>query len=245
MSGSRVSVGLLIALGGAAALWVFLFRTRAGFAQQVGGLAPAAARYAGFSSRKALWVALLTSGGAAGLAGCAGSGRADRPAHALCAGGLRVCRDHRGLRRPAAPGGHGVFGRADEHVLYRRRTRAVAPGPAQVDHRGVPGPAAVHAAGLRHADCLPAQIHREDRSNGILCLAAGRDAERRHRAGHRRAGPADQRESRHRQPRGRGHDAVRGRRRLCHRGAHRQRLARLCRRHGRRRTCWPACSACW
>ena len=69
MSGSRVSVGLLIALAGVALAWVFLFRTRAGFAQQVGGLAPAAARYAGFSSRKALWVALLTSGGAAGLAG--------------------------------------------------------------------------------------------------------------------------------------------------------------------------------
>jgi general nucleoside transport system permease protein len=69
MSGSRVSVGLLIALACAAGLWVFLFRTRAGFAQQVGGLAPDAARYAGFSSRKALWVALLTSGGAAGLAG--------------------------------------------------------------------------------------------------------------------------------------------------------------------------------
>ncbi len=69
MQGSRVSIGLLIALAGAAALWVFLFRTRAGFAQQVGGLAPAAARYAGFSSRKALWVALLVSGGTAGLAG--------------------------------------------------------------------------------------------------------------------------------------------------------------------------------
>jgi general nucleoside transport system permease protein len=69
MQGSRVSIGLPIALAGAAALWVFLFRTRAGFAQQVGGLAPAAARYAGFSSRKALWVALLASGGAAGLAG--------------------------------------------------------------------------------------------------------------------------------------------------------------------------------
>jgi len=69
MSGSRVSVGLLIALAAAAGLWVFLFRTRAGFAQQVGGLAPDAARYAGFSSRKALWVALLTSGAAAGLAG--------------------------------------------------------------------------------------------------------------------------------------------------------------------------------
>lgn len=69
MAGSRVSIGLLIALAGAAALWVFLFRTRAGFAQQVGGLAPAAARYAGFSSRKALWTALMISGGAAGLAG--------------------------------------------------------------------------------------------------------------------------------------------------------------------------------
>ncbi len=69
VQGSRMSIGLLIALAAAAALWVFLFRTRAGFAQQVGGLAPAAARYAGFSSRKALWVALLVSGGAAGLAG--------------------------------------------------------------------------------------------------------------------------------------------------------------------------------
>jgi simple sugar transport system permease protein len=69
MSGSRVSVGLLLALAGVAVMGVFLFRTRAGFAQQVGGLAPAAARYAGFSSRKALWVALLVSGGAAGLAG--------------------------------------------------------------------------------------------------------------------------------------------------------------------------------
>ena len=69
MSGSRVSVGLFLALAGAVLMWVFLFRTRAGFAQQVGGLAPAAARYAGYSSRKALWLALLVSGGAAGLAG--------------------------------------------------------------------------------------------------------------------------------------------------------------------------------
>lgn len=69
MPGSRVSIGLLIALVGVALLWIFLFRTRAGFAQQVGGLAPHAARYAGFSSRRALWLALLVSGGAAGLAG--------------------------------------------------------------------------------------------------------------------------------------------------------------------------------
>jgi simple sugar transport system permease protein len=68
-SGSRVSIGVFFALLGVAGLWVFLFRTRAGFSLQVGGLAPAAARYAGFSSRKALWTALLISGGSAGLAG--------------------------------------------------------------------------------------------------------------------------------------------------------------------------------
>jgi simple sugar transport system permease protein len=69
ITGTRVNVGVLMALAGVGALWVFLFRTHAGFAQQVGGLAPDAARYAGFSSRKALWLALLTSGAAAGLAG--------------------------------------------------------------------------------------------------------------------------------------------------------------------------------
>ena len=69
VQGSRVNIGLLIALAGVAGMWMYLFRTYAGYAQQVGGLAPAAARYAGFSSRKALWVALLVSGGAAGLAG--------------------------------------------------------------------------------------------------------------------------------------------------------------------------------
>ncbi|MDO8252151.1 MAG: ABC transporter permease [Rhodoferax sp.] len=67
--GSRVSIGVFLALLGVLGTWVFLFRTRAGFAQQVGGLAPAAARYAGFASRRALWVALLVSGGMAGLAG--------------------------------------------------------------------------------------------------------------------------------------------------------------------------------
>jgi len=67
--GSRANIGVVLALLGVLGVWVFLFRTRAGFAQQVGGLAPAAARYAGFSARRALWTALLVSGGTAGLAG--------------------------------------------------------------------------------------------------------------------------------------------------------------------------------
>ena len=43
--GRRFDEPEVLALASAAALWVFLFRTRAGFALQVGGLAPAAARY--------------------------------------------------------------------------------------------------------------------------------------------------------------------------------------------------------
>lgn len=65
----RANIGVWIALVAVVVLWVFLFRSYRGFALQVGGLAPAAARYAGFSSRTALWVALLVSGGMAGLAG--------------------------------------------------------------------------------------------------------------------------------------------------------------------------------
>ncbi|HTU60406.1 MAG TPA: ABC transporter permease [Polyangiales bacterium] len=67
--GYRTDIGTPIALVAAAVFWVFMFRTYAGFRLQVGGLAPAAARYAGFSSRRALWTALLISGGMAGLAG--------------------------------------------------------------------------------------------------------------------------------------------------------------------------------
>jgi general nucleoside transport system permease protein len=68
-TGMRVNVGLVIALVMVVAFTVFLFRTYAGLKLQVGGLAPMAARYAGFSSRQALWTALLVSGGMAGLAG--------------------------------------------------------------------------------------------------------------------------------------------------------------------------------
>jgi ABC-type uncharacterized transport system permease subunit len=69
ISGFRADIGFLIALGCVGSVWLLLFRTYTGFQLQVGGLAPHAARYAGFSSRRALWIALLLSGGTAGLAG--------------------------------------------------------------------------------------------------------------------------------------------------------------------------------
>ena len=61
--------GFVIALIIAVAMWVFIMRTFKGYQLKVGGIAPAAARYAGFSSRYALWVCLLISGALAGLAG--------------------------------------------------------------------------------------------------------------------------------------------------------------------------------
>jgi simple sugar transport system permease protein len=69
IEGTRMNIGVLIAGVAVAVFWVFLFRTYRGFQLQVGGIAPAAARYAGFSSRVALWTALLLSGAMAGLAG--------------------------------------------------------------------------------------------------------------------------------------------------------------------------------
>jgi general nucleoside transport system permease protein len=69
MTGLRAHIGSVMALMAVGVFWAFMFRTYRGFALQVGGLAPAAARYAGFSSRAALWTALLISGGIAGLAG--------------------------------------------------------------------------------------------------------------------------------------------------------------------------------
>jgi simple sugar transport system permease protein len=69
VDGWRAHIGIVIAMGAVAAMSVFLFRLFRGFQALVGGQAAAAARYAGFSSRAALWTALLTSGALAGLAG--------------------------------------------------------------------------------------------------------------------------------------------------------------------------------
>lgn len=69
MRGSRLHWGFAVALAMALAMWIFMQRTYRGYQLQVGGLAPAAARYAGFSPRNALWTAMLASGALAGVAG--------------------------------------------------------------------------------------------------------------------------------------------------------------------------------
>lgn len=69
IEGTRVNAALIIALVLTAAAWFFVGRTFAGYRMRVAGLAPAAAAYAGYSDKGNIWLALLISGGAAGLAG--------------------------------------------------------------------------------------------------------------------------------------------------------------------------------
>ena len=66
---TRLHIGFIISLVLVVLAMLFLFRTFRGFQLQVGGLAPAAARYAGFSARGAVWTSLLLSGALAGMAG--------------------------------------------------------------------------------------------------------------------------------------------------------------------------------
>jgi ABC-type uncharacterized transport system permease subunit len=68
---TRLHLGILLAFAASALGWVFLSRSFAGFKLQVSGMAPAAARYAGFSSRKSLWISMMLCGALAGLAGVA------------------------------------------------------------------------------------------------------------------------------------------------------------------------------
>jgi simple sugar transport system permease protein len=53
----------------AVAVWLLLSKTVLGFQLRVVGQAPRAARFAGFSEGKLIWIAMLMSGGLAGLAG--------------------------------------------------------------------------------------------------------------------------------------------------------------------------------
>lgn len=69
LEGTRLNLGAILALVAAVGGWILLVRTFLGFQLRVAGLAPLAARYSGFSSRKLLWFSLLVSGALAGIAG--------------------------------------------------------------------------------------------------------------------------------------------------------------------------------
>lgn len=69
LSGTRLHIGFLVAIGIAVAGWLLLSRTLLGFALRVNGAAPRAGVHTGFNQKRLIWVALLLGGGTAGLAG--------------------------------------------------------------------------------------------------------------------------------------------------------------------------------
>lgn len=69
IEGTRLNVGWLLALFVVALGWVLISRHIIGFQIKVMGMAPMAAKYAGYKEKRIIWLTLLISGGCAGLAG--------------------------------------------------------------------------------------------------------------------------------------------------------------------------------
>jgi general nucleoside transport system permease protein len=69
IQGTRLHLGVLIALLVVMAAWLLLGKSLVGFQLKVLGQAPRAARYAGFSNHALVWFCLLLGGGLAGAAG--------------------------------------------------------------------------------------------------------------------------------------------------------------------------------
>lgn len=69
VEGTRLHLGAILALIVVLATWGLLARTLFGFQIKVMGDAPHAGTHAGFSQNRIIWLTLLLSGGAAGLAG--------------------------------------------------------------------------------------------------------------------------------------------------------------------------------
>jgi general nucleoside transport system permease protein len=69
LDGTRLNASVLITLAAVAVAWIILNRSFTGYQLKVTGLSEAAARYAGFSARRAVWIGMLAGGITAGVAG--------------------------------------------------------------------------------------------------------------------------------------------------------------------------------
>jgi len=67
--GLRLNASIFLSLAGVVVGWVLMNRSFVGYQMRVAGLAPAAARYAGFSGSRTVWIGMLAGGAAAGVAG--------------------------------------------------------------------------------------------------------------------------------------------------------------------------------
>ncbi len=71
LENTRLHYGFALALAALVAGYAFMNRSYTGFKMRVAGEAAAAARYAGFSAARMIWIGLLAGGAAAGIAGMA------------------------------------------------------------------------------------------------------------------------------------------------------------------------------
>lgn len=69
--GLRLNSSVWITVVAVPLFWIFVSRSFAAYQIAVGGEASAAARYAGFSAGRTVWISLVVSGAAAGIAGAA------------------------------------------------------------------------------------------------------------------------------------------------------------------------------
>lgn len=69
LEGTRVNASIFIIAVAVLLFWLFMCKSMTAFKLEVSGQAPLAAKYAGFSSSKAIWLSLVISGMMAGIAG--------------------------------------------------------------------------------------------------------------------------------------------------------------------------------
>ena len=69
IEGTRLNLAFTLAMASLLVGYIFMYRSFAGFQMQVAGYAKDAARYAGFSAKRMIWIGLLSGGGMAGIAG--------------------------------------------------------------------------------------------------------------------------------------------------------------------------------
>ncbi|MEO5697691.1 MAG: ABC transporter permease [Burkholderiaceae bacterium] len=69
LEGTRLNASVLLALVAVGVAWLFLNKSFQGYQMRVTGLSDAAARFAGFSAKRTVWIGMLAGGATAGLAG--------------------------------------------------------------------------------------------------------------------------------------------------------------------------------
>ncbi|MBF7688233.1 ABC transporter permease [Acinetobacter rathckeae] len=69
IEGTRINASIFITIVAVVLFWLFVRKSMTAFKLEVSGQAPMAAKYAGFSSKKAIWFSLGISGLMAGIAG--------------------------------------------------------------------------------------------------------------------------------------------------------------------------------